>query len=138
MAGCVLRVSGKAFAPEAFLAPSGLVACKVWHKGERVRNDRIATTSGCNIVVSDADDLLTQVREALAFLHRHQGDFARLANTSEVDALVLDFGVAQRDAAAQFDRFPAELVRAAGELGMSLELSRYAVRNGGSGYDTAV
>jgi hypothetical protein len=39
----------------------------------------------------------------------------------------LDFGVPQRDAVAQFDQFPADLVCAAGELRMGLELSRYAV-----------
>jgi hypothetical protein len=46
---------------------------------------------------------------------------------TEVDDLVLDFGISQRDVAGQFERIPWELVRAAGEFRMSFELSFYAV-----------
>ena len=133
VAGCVLRVSGKAFAADEYLAGSILVTCKVWRAGEPLRSNRPASvTSGFDVVVSDADDLPTQVSEAVLFLHRHHGDLVRLTATAGVDELVLDFGVPQRDAAVQFDRFPAALVRAAGELRMGLELSRYAVGSNGA------
>src|SRR5688500_18902997 len=106
MAGCVLRVSGKAFAADAFLAGSSLVACKVWHEGEPGPLRRPASaTSGFNVLVSDSDDLPEQVLEAIAFLRHHRADLARLATATAVDG-VMDFGVPQREVAAQFDRFP--------------------------------
>jgi hypothetical protein len=37
----------------------------------------------------------------------------------------LDFGIWRRDAFAQCDHFPAELVRVAGALDMGLELTVY-------------
>src|SRR4051794_34284475 len=100
MAGCVLRVSGKAFAADAYLAGSRLVTCKVWGAGEQLRSGRpVSVTSGFNVVVSDADDLPGQVSEAVTFLRRHRGDLVRLAATAGVDELVLDFSVLQRDVA---------------------------------------
>lgn len=131
MAGCVLRISGKAFAAEEYLAGSSLAACKVWRKGEQLRpNGPASATSGFNVVVSDADDLPTQVSDAVAFLRHYHVELVRLA-VAAVDDRVLDFGIPQRDVAAQFERFPAGLVRAAGELGMGIGLSLYAV--GGEG-----
>jgi hypothetical protein len=128
MAGCVLRVSGTAFLVDAFLADSSLVARKVWHSGQRLQNGRpAATTSGFNAVVSDAGDLPTQVSETISFLQRHRVDLLRLCGIAEVDDLVLDFGIPQRNVAAQFEWIPSDLVRAAGEFGMSFALSLYAV-----------
>lgn len=128
MAGCVLRVSGRAFQVDAFLAASSLAACKVWHLGERRFGSRPATLDcGFNSVVSEAGDLRTQVSDALLFLQRHHADLLRLSAVSEVEDLVLDFGISLRDVAGQFERIPLELIRAAGELRMSFELSHYAV-----------
>jgi hypothetical protein len=81
------------------------------------------------LVVSDADGPTVdrQIRDALLFLKRHRAALARLRNQRGVDELTLDFGIWQRSGPAQFDHFPAALISAAGELGMGLELSRYAV-----------
>ena len=128
MVGCVLRVSGSLFLVDAFMAQSGLTACRIWHAGERSVGSRPpVSTSGFNSVVSEGADLATQVSDAILFLRRYRGDLLRLCSLAEVEDLVLDFGISQRDVAGQFERIPWELVRAAGELRMSFELSLYAV-----------
>jgi hypothetical protein len=127
MAGCVLRIFGTAFQVDAFLAGSTLAACKVWHCGDRALPRRpAAPNSGFNAAVSEADDLPTQVSEALLFLRRHRVDLIRLSTLAKVDELVLDFGTSKRESAAQFERIPSDLVRAAAELRMSFELSLYS------------
>ena len=123
---------GTAFDVDGFLAASTLAPCKVWHPGARVRAGRPAiTTAGFNVTVSEADDLPAQVADAVAFLGHHHADLRRLSDRPDVGGLVLDFGVPRRDAPGQFDALPAALVRAAGELRMSIELSRYAVEPAG-------
>jgi hypothetical protein len=44
-----------------------------------------------------------------------------------VESAGLDFGIARRDGAAQFESFPSELLRLAGNLGLDLDLSQYPV-----------
>jgi hypothetical protein len=128
MPGCVLRASGANFAVDAFLARSSIVACKIWRSGEpSLVGRQSTTTSGFNAVVSEAADLVTQVSEALAFLREHRGELLRLSAATRTENLHLDFGIPQRNVAAQFERLPSELVRAAGEFRMSIELSLYAV-----------
>jgi len=127
MAGCVLRVFGTSFQVDDFLAGSTLAACKVWHCGDRaLARLPAATNSGFNAVVSEADDLATQVSEARLFLRRHHFDLVRLSTLGEVDELVLDFGISKRESAGQFERIPSDLVRAAAEFRMAFELSLYA------------
>ena len=127
MAGCVLRLCGTTFRINEFLLGSVLVPCKVWHVGDQTRPGRPASTSaGFNVTVSEADDLPSQVADAIEFLRRNHADLLRLSNMPSVDALVLDFGIPRRDVVGQFDEFPVALVRAAGELRMSLALSQYS------------
>ena len=127
MPGCMLRASGTGFAVDAFLARSTIVACTTWRSGEPfLVGCQSTTTSGFNAVVSDAADLATQVSEAIAFLRQHRGDLLRLSADTGIEYLQLDFGIPQRNVAAQFERLPSELVRAAGEFRMSFELSLYA------------
>jgi len=130
--GCVLRVSGRRFDVAAFLSRSRFKPCAVWRKGEaRVgkRNPPKHTDSGFNLVLSDADGPSAdqQIRDALRFLKRHRLALERLRDQPGVEQLTLDFGTSQRSGLAQFDHFPAALVSVAGELGMGIELSRYAI-----------
>jgi hypothetical protein len=129
--GCVLRVSGRRFDVDAFLSRSRFKPCAVWRKGGQ-RPGRKAlkhTDSGFNLVVSEADGprVDIQIQDAVRFLKRNRTALAELRNQPGVEHLILDFGIQQRSAPAQFDHFPAALVAVAGELGMGLELSRYAV-----------
>jgi len=136
---CVLRASGPDFDPDAFLESSILSPTKVWYRGEprlpRTRPDGpVVETSGLNVAVSDAEwsDLPAQVEDAERFLAFQRVELERLAATPGVSDLVLDFPIELRiggSIVAQFDRFPASLVRLAGELGLALELSLYPAKD---------
>jgi hypothetical protein len=80
-----------------------------------------------NIQVSGADfaNLKGQIRDSVSFLSRHRVALRRLKQIEGVEDLTLDFGVADRDVAAQFDYFPPDLIAAAGSLGIGIEVSRY-------------
>ena len=86
--------------------------------------------SGFSVPVVDTApaSLHEQVAEAVAFLDRFAADIRELQATGTVEDIRLDFPVkarAGREVAAQFELFPAELVRKAGALGIALEISLY-------------
>ena len=76
--------------------------------------------------VSDADfnDFKAQINDAIAFLQSHRADVHLLMSKPNASG-VLDFAIEWRDVSAQFDSFPAALVREAGNLGLALVLSHY-------------
>lgn len=125
--GCVLRVGGKTFPVDDFLAGTALKPCKVWHVGElRLPKTKPPyTDSGFNLVTSDANDLPLLVTDTIAFLTTHRQEMLHLVKTPGLEYLILDFGIARHDVLAQYDRFPVELIRLAAEFGMSIELSHY-------------
>jgi hypothetical protein len=122
------------FNVEKFLETSTLVPCKTFRRGEprltRRPEGKRYEASGMNVPVSEApwSDLLAQVTDAERFLREHKQEIARLCSFPGVEGVSLDFPTYQRVGAAtwmQTDRFPASLVRIAGELGLELELSIY-------------
>ena len=133
---CVLRASGADFDPDAFLKESALEAFKIVRRGEP-RLPKSApggpknTYSGITLVVSRAsmNDLPTQVDDAEHFLEFHRAEVERLVKTHGISDLTLDFPIELRigdpGVVAQFDRFPATLVRLAAGFGIALELSIY-------------
>jgi hypothetical protein len=131
---CVLRVTGDKFDAAGYLRRSALKPCSVFTVGEpRVpaRPDGPShRTSGFNITVSDAEwsDLPQQISDARAFLERHSNELRALAMLEEVD-IRLDFSIELRigrnNIVAQFDYFPPELLKLAGDLGVGIELSTY-------------
>lgn len=110
---CVLRLS----APISDYALSR-VAIKPFRISETAVHFDVST--------ADFDDLATQANDALEYLRAHTQDL-KLLLASPSTGGVLDFAVELRDAAVQSDAFPAELVREAGNLGLSLEISHYPV-----------
>jgi hypothetical protein len=76
----------------------------------------VATESGFNFSVSNAgfDEFDRQKTEAVEFLIQNEAEIRRLVDFAGVTGVVLDFGIAWRDVAAQSDQFPAELVRQGG------------------------
>jgi hypothetical protein len=86
------------------------------------------SSDSVNVAVSEADftGLDTQIRDAIEFLRRNK---AGLAGLRDAEAC-LDFGVERRDVAVQTVRFPAELLRLAGTLGISIEVSLYPEMEG--------
>ena len=133
MPGCVLRVSGKVFDVDRFLKGSKLIPCAVFRKGEpRFSNARqtrkVNKYSGFNVDAAFSTPLLSkQVRHAVTFLKKYRQELMKLRRFSGVEDARLDFGILQRGTAAQFDYFPPELIRLAGELSIGIEISRYSV-----------
>ena len=135
---CILRVSGRDFAARAYARRTSLPVVKTYMRGEprlpRAQSDgKTNKTSGISIDVSGADftNIKRQIRDALAFLARHRAALRRLRHVTGVEQLTLDFGIADREVAAQFDYFPPELLLAAGQLGIGIEISRYHLSNDG-------
>ena len=130
---CVLRVSGKKFDPARFLAHSKLKPYSVFRAGDpRTKpGSAMHDTSGFNVDVSHrtGDNLSGQVADALAFFRTHERSLAKLRSMPDIDDIRLDFPIDLRidgkHGFAQFEHFPAELVRLAGALGAGLELSIY-------------
>jgi len=77
-----------------------------------------------NVSEAGFGDLAAQVDDAIEFLRANTAELALMINEDSASG-VLDFAIEWRDAAVQYDSFPADLVRAAGNLGLALELSHY-------------
>ena len=108
---CVLRISGPGV--KASLLKISLEPFRV-------------ESESAHFDVSEADfgEFNAQIKDAIAFLQLHRADVKLMMNEPSATG-VLDFAIEWRDVAAQFDNFPATLVREAGNLGLSLELSHY-------------
>jgi hypothetical protein len=132
---CVLRVTGAKFDAENYLRRSALRPYSVFKVGEpRVAsrpNGPAHSTSGFRVAVSEAEwsDLPRQISDARAFLERHSGELRELAMLEGIEDMRLDFPIELRigrsNVVAQFDYFPPELLKLAGDLGVGIELSTY-------------
>ena len=83
-------------------------------------------TAHFDVSTANFDDFTRQVNDAIAFLRSHAAELRLLMSEPDANG-VLDFAVERRDVAAQFDAFPALLVREAASLGLALEVSHYPV-----------
>jgi hypothetical protein len=127
---CILRVSGKDFDVDQILKESGLKAYKIYRKGElseRKTEGEFNSDSGFAIEVSkaDFDKLAVQIEDAINFLKVNQQSLTIVGKAPGKDYYLLDFAFHKRDVAVQYDYFPAELLRLAGNLGIGIELSCY-------------
>jgi hypothetical protein len=132
---CVLRVSGKKFDPERYLASSPLKPYAVFRVGEPRSSSRPSgkthDVSGFKVDVSrhSGDNLVGQVADAIAFLKKQKQTLTTLQAIPEVEDIRLDFPVDLRidreSVFAQFDYFPPTLVSLAGALRCGLEMSIY-------------
>jgi hypothetical protein len=125
---CVLRVSGCNFEVDEFLSKSTLTPIVVVRRGEsQYTNSPIPTASGFHVAVSDADfsQLQAQIDDSVQFLELYEGELARLVAFPGVERTALDFGIEERDVAAQSENFPPNLLSAAGNLGIWLAFTLY-------------
>jgi hypothetical protein len=96
---CVLRVNGKKFDPEKYLASSRLKPYTVFRAGQpqfaSQPKSRVHEVSGFKVDVSrrSGGDLAGQVVDAIAFLKKHRQTLARLRSIPEVEDVRLDFPV---------------------------------------------
>lgn len=131
---CVLRVFGKRFDVDRYLARSPFRPCGVHRRGEPVApltqpNGRKRTQSGCNIEVSKKDfaDFAGSIRDAIRFLRKHGPAVRALRRFAGVEWARLDFGVEWCDVIYQCDVLPEALVVLAGRCRLGLEISHYPV-----------
>jgi hypothetical protein len=125
---CVLRARGSSFAVDEFLAKSLLQPITVFHRGEKQSSrSRPMAASGFHTRVSAADfsNLQGQISDAIQFVERYQDELARLVGFAGVENVSVDFGIEERDIAAQSERFPPNLLRMLGSLGVWLEFTLY-------------
>jgi hypothetical protein len=78
-------------------------------------------------VASDADfcDFELQVEEATKFLEKHSDDISGIIALNGVEDAILDFGIELRDVAIHCDFLTPRFLRAAAEVGVTVELSHY-------------
>ena len=137
---CVLRARGTNFAVDEFLSKSKLKPIVVARRGHpQYPNSRpssqVPDNSGFHVDVSDAEfsQLQTQIEDAVQFLKKNNEELARLVAFPGVDRIALDFGIEERDVAAQSENFPPNLLSAAGSLGIWLAFTLYPSRKPGPG-----
>ena len=80
---------------------------------------------------ADFDNLDKQIKDTIKYLKTHAEKLSIIKQTKEIDFAVLDFGINLRidkkKILLQSDRFPSELLKLAGDLGLDIELSVYAI-----------
>ena len=134
---CPLRIVGKDFDVDAFLAKTKLTPEGKFYRGgprykSRPEGEKLER-SGLAIMASEADfgDLDKQVEDVIAFLTAHKSQLALIAETPGIEHAWLDFGIHSRigkdNVSVQVDVFSPELVKLAGELGLAIMLSNYAI-----------
>jgi hypothetical protein len=129
---CVLRVTSSRDSFAAFLARTSLPVYESHEKGDvQTIRTRMPPHEDygfkCNVSDKGFDDLKGQVEDAIAFLSRHRDELLELSRDHQVDDIRLDFPYSCRlhRVAAQCEYLPPALLRAAGELGIGIEMSLY-------------
>ncbi|MVN86571.1 hypothetical protein GO986_07310 [Deinococcus sp. HMF7620] len=140
---CILRVYGH-FDVTAFLAGTAFAPHWVWRAGDLLgRPPRPVGDSGFLLATSQAefDQPGQQIEDTILFLETHNASLLamhqRLTATDPTlnhSDMELDFGIEDRvgtpdeqgrEIVLQGDYFPSQLIRLAGQLGLSLTVSRY-------------
>jgi hypothetical protein len=132
----VLRASGADFAIDDFLAGSKLVPISTFRKGEprmpaSQPNGRKHERSGANFSASVAEmsNFELQLEETNGFLREFASEIRSLRVFPGLQGLTLDFGVETKPPHWSSFTFPSDLLSAAGELDVALELSVYPTRD---------
>jgi hypothetical protein len=130
-----LRIIGEDLDVEALLQMKLFEPSSIFRRGEPRRRSQPdgerQTNSGICVTVSEAEwsDLPRQVEDAMQFLAKHETALRRAARLPGLSWFVLDFPselrIGSDDVVVQTDCFPAPLLRAAGELGLGMELTTY-------------
>ena len=81
-----------------------------------------------NVSEADFDNLSGQIRGAIKYLKKNSAELSSLTSKG-FKGIQLDFGIKKRDVGAQFDCFPPELLRLAGQMEIGIELSQYLIED---------
>jgi len=127
---CVLRAYGSDLDVDGYLSQVELTELLIIVRRKGTRRfegqKNPDTISGFNLRVSEAEfsELDQQQADALAFLQQYERELGLLAAFPGVEDVVLDFGIEDRNVAAQVDSFPPELLRKMGALDIGLDVTR--------------
>lgn len=129
---CILRISGRNLDIDAFIEKSKLRVYKKCYKGEPVfpktkpDGEKLRHFS-VSAAASNAEfeEFEKQVKDVIRYLKRNKEKLAHIATTKGVEFAFLDFGVRREVKFCQEIYFPPQLVKLAGELGLSLQVSIY-------------
>jgi hypothetical protein len=132
---CILTIGGENLNVEDFIQKTGLQPYKNFFKGEpRLRTKpegKKHPFSGLSIEASGAgfSQLDKQIENTIEFLRSNKEKLRYISVTKEVDFATLDFGIELRidfeRVVYQFEHFPSELLKLAGELEIGLDISLY-------------
>jgi hypothetical protein len=128
MAGCYFRATGDEFDVDSFLIGSSLDVDGVYHKGEPIgRRGKVHQFTGFSVGVSEHfRNLKKQIPHVIAFLRENERELGRLAEYPGVTELLLAFSYERRAGLViQSDKLPPELLKLAGGLGITIELTLY-------------
>jgi hypothetical protein len=117
---------------DSLLKLSPVAPCSTYRKGEPRSsrpNSKISTTSGVNLLVSDAEfeEVERQISDAREFLQVHAVALKTMRKVAGVVRVGLDFGIDKRDVLVQVDSFPADLLSLLVEIDCSLVLTQFPV-----------
>jgi hypothetical protein len=127
----MFRVCGTDLDIDALLAETSLVP-EMSHRRDEPKlkgkpRGRKNERSGASFLVNlaDFDHFETQKNGALVFLKVNRAAVQKIMAWPGVDSGCFDFGIWRREVPVQCDSFPAGLLKAAGNLGLDVELSQY-------------
>lgn len=129
--GCNLSIIGEDLDVDALETKLGLPGFHKNYKGVpryRTKPEKEKLPySYMSTAISDAgfDDMEQQVKDVISYLKQHFDTLKLVSGVKEVQYFNLGFGVDYANKFCQSMYLPPELVRLAGELGMSIELSLY-------------
>lgn len=128
---CILRIIGEELDVDLLDAKLGLPTPKKIYKGQprfktKPEGEKIAH-SELSFTASHApfDNFNQQVEEVIEYLSKYYYQLKLLTETKGIEYATLDFGVNYRYKFVQSHYFKPELVKLAGELGLSFEFSLY-------------
>ncbi len=132
---CVLSIIGKELDIDSFVEKSKLSPHKKRYIGEAKSPNRPNGAkmmySALSIEVSDADftEFETQIKDAVKFLKSNKSKLKHVGLTKEIEYATLRFGIEmtidKENVLSQSSFIPNELLKLAGNLNLSIEISLY-------------
>ncbi|UKN00220.1 hypothetical protein K6119_10795 [Paracrocinitomix mangrovi] len=132
---CVLRIEGKLFRVDEFLAESKLNPYNIYRLGDVSKFDKTgksqSETSGCSFDLSKADfsDFDQQIKDSINFLNKNYNELKSVFSfgLKKDEIPVIDFGIESRmhEVEVQCDYLEPELLKLAGNLNFGIEISQY-------------
>lgn len=128
----VLRVYSDAYSFQSCAATTEMALAGCVDKGQIGRRQQPEPEHRLHLSVSrrEWEDFPGQVADAIAFLRKHESELSDLLHSPAVTEAGLDFPTYPRlneQLVAQYDHLPRELIRLVGSIGLSIEMSIYAM-----------